>query len=92
MSTFNGDMAALPLVAAPPPPAASATPRPNATAAPSGGGGPVAGSHGLTGRLTLCNAGKTVFATNERICFVESIRNTLAPRSATASSGCRPAA
>lgn len=74
VSTYNGDLAALPVIAAPPPPPTPRAP----TAAPSGGGGPIAGSHGVTGRLTLCNSGKTTYAVNERICFIESIRNTTA--------------
>ena len=79
VSTYNGDLASLPIIPAPPPPAVPPTTRPP-TAAPSGGGGPVSGTHGLTGRLTLCNAGKTTYASNERICFIESIRNgTAAP-------------
>jgi hypothetical protein len=76
VSTFDGDIASLPIVAAPPPPAATATTR-APTAAPNPGGGPVTGQRGITGQLTLCNA-KTTYGTNERICFVERIRNTTA--------------
>lgn len=76
VSTYNGDVQSLPIVAAPPPPPASATPRPAAGGGGGGGGGAVAGSHGITGNLRLCNPNKTTYAANERICFVESIRNT----------------
>jgi hypothetical protein len=68
---YGGDVNDLPVVAAPPPPAASATPRPSSNPAP----GPVAGAHGVTGQLTMCG-GKLAYAVNERVCFVETIRNT----------------
>ncbi len=73
VSTFDGDAAALPIIAAPPPPPTPRAP----TAVPNPGGGPVTGGHGVTGRLTLCNS-KTTYGANERICFIESIRNTTA--------------
>jgi hypothetical protein len=77
ITTYSGDASALPIVAAPPPPAASATPRPptGGGGGGGGGGGPVTGSHGVTGNLRLCNSGKTTYAVNERICFVEFIHN-----------------
>jgi hypothetical protein len=73
VTTFDGDVAALPIVAAPPLPPTPRAP----TAAPNPVGGPVAGTHGITGQLRLCN-NKTTYGTSERICFVESIRNTTA--------------
>lgn len=73
VSTFAGDAASLPIIAAPPPPPTSRAP----TAAPNPGGGPITGPRGITGQLTLCNA-KTTYGTTERICFVERIRNTTA--------------
>jgi hypothetical protein len=75
VATFEGDTASLPIVAAPPPPAVPPTTSAPAAPPPSGGGGPVTGQRGITGQLTLCNA-RTTYGTNERICFVESIRNT----------------
>ncbi len=76
VATYDGDVEALPIVAAPPPPAVPPTTA-APTAAPSTGGGPVAGQRGVSGQLTLCSA-KTTYGTNERICFVERIRNTSA--------------
>lgn len=67
---FAGDLDDLPVIAAPPPPAPTATPRPASNPAP----GPIAGSHGLSGQLTMCG-GRLSFAVNERVCFVEMIRN-----------------
>ena len=37
----------------------------------------VGGAHGVTGRLTLCNPGKSSYAANvEAICFIQEITNT----------------
>jgi hypothetical protein len=74
VTTYEGDLASLPVIKGPPPPAASPTPRAN-TVSPSTGGGPVTGSHGLSGKLTLCSA-KTAYAVGERVCFVEWIQNS----------------
>ncbi len=70
---YAGDISALPIVAAPPPPPPTATPRPAANPAP----GPVTGSHGVSGQLTLCGA-RVIFAVQERVCFVEWIKNNTA--------------
>jgi hypothetical protein len=68
--TFSGDVNALPIVAAPPTPRPVATP--TARVAPPSTGG----ARGLTGTLQMCG-GKTTFAAGtERICFIETIRNT----------------
>jgi hypothetical protein len=67
---YAGEIDDLPVVAAPPPPAATATPRPSSNPAP----GPVTGSHGVSGQLIMCG-GRLSFAANERVCFVEWIRN-----------------
>jgi hypothetical protein len=71
VSTYNGDVTGLSVIAAPPPPLPTATPIPP-TAAPK----PTSASkHGLTGRLTLCDP-KTNYAVSvERICFKELIYN-----------------
>jgi hypothetical protein len=71
--TYEGDIDDLPVIAAPPPPPATATPRPSSNPAP----GPVAGTHGVSGQLTLCS-GKLTFAVQERVCFVEWIKNNTA--------------
>lgn len=66
---YNGASDSLPVINAPPPPPATATPKGVPTSP-----GPV-GGRGLVGNLTLCNSTKTTYAVNERICFVEWIRN-----------------
>jgi hypothetical protein len=72
---YPGQINDLPVIAAPPPPPATATPRPASNPAP----GPLTGSHGVSGQLTMCG-GRLSFAVNERVCFVEWIRNnTTAP-------------
>src|SRR5690606_39602270 len=63
----------LPIAPTPLPPPATATPRPGSNPAP----GPVAGTHGVTGQLTLCS-GKLTYAVQERVCFVEWIKNNTA--------------
>jgi Bacterial SH3 domain len=73
VASFPGEIASLPLVAAPPPPPATATPRPVANPNP----GPVAGTRGVSGQLTLCSP-KTTYAVGERVCFVEWIKNNTA--------------
>lgn len=70
--TFAGEVSALPILAAPPTPRAVATLTPTARAASSATGG----ARGITGSLQMCG-GKTTFAAGtERICFIETIRNT----------------
>jgi uncharacterized protein YraI len=71
VARYDGDDADLPVVSAPPPPAPSATPKPANNPAP----GPIAGSHGVSGQLRMCG-GKLTFAVNERVCFIEWIKNT----------------
>lgn len=80
VSTYNGDISVLPVIAAPPLPTApppTATPIPP-TAAPNPTSAPKptsASKHGLTGKLTLCDP-KTNYAVSvERICFKELIYN-----------------
>ncbi|MCC7360450.1 MAG: SH3 domain-containing protein [Anaerolineales bacterium] len=73
VATYAGDDADLPVIAAPPPPPPSPTPKPASNPAP----GPVAGTHGVSGQLTMCG-GRLSFAVNERVCFVEWIKNTTA--------------
>lgn len=72
--TFAGDVNALPVVAAPPTPIRpTVLPSARATTAPPVTGG---GARGITGSLQMCG-GKTTFAAGvERICFIETIRNT----------------
>jgi uncharacterized protein YraI len=69
-ATYNGDKNQLPVVAAPPPPAPTATPKP----AGNPNGGLVNGAHGVSGMLNLCSS-QVTFAVNERVCFVEWIKN-----------------
>ncbi len=73
ISAYNGDKSKLPVVAAPPPPAPTATPKP----AGNPSGGLVTGAHGVSGNLNLCSS-KVTFAVNERVCFVEWIKNNTA--------------
>ena len=73
VATFAGNDSDLPIIAAPPKPAATATTKPANNPAP----GPIAGTHGVSGQLTMCG-GKLNFAVNERVCFVEWIKNTTA--------------
>lgn len=70
--TYAGEVSALPILAAPPTPRAAATLTPTARAAAPATGG----ARGITGSLQMCG-GKTTFAAGtERICFIETIRNT----------------
>jgi uncharacterized protein YraI len=70
--TYAGEASALPILAAPPTPRVAATLTPTARAASSATGG----ARGITGSLQMCG-GKTTFAAGtERICFIETIRNT----------------
>jgi len=71
VATFPGDDNDLPIIAAPPKPAATATSKPVNNPAP----GPIAGTHGVSGQLSMCG-GKLNYAVNERVCFVEWIKNT----------------
>ena len=73
ISTYNGDKSQLTVVAAPPVPA---TPVPAATPKPAGNpnGALVNGAHGVSGMLNLCSS-QVTFAVNERVCFVEWIKN-----------------
>jgi len=73
ISTYNGDKSQLTVVAAPPAPA---TPVPTATPKPAGNpnGALVNGAHGVSGMLNLCSS-QVTFAVNERVCFVEWIKN-----------------
>ncbi len=71
VAVYSSDANSLPVVKAPPPPPTQSAP----TAAPNPNPGPVVGSRGLSGQLTLCNP-KTAYATGERVCFVEKIVNT----------------
>jgi hypothetical protein len=73
VARYDGDDNALPVLSAPPTPLPSATPKPVNNPAP----GPVAGTHGVNGQLTMCG-GRLSFAVNERVCFVEWIKNTTA--------------
>ncbi len=73
VATFPGSDSDLPLIAAPPQPAATATTKPANNPAP----GPLAGTHGVSGQLRMCG-GKLNFAVNERVCFIEWIKNTTA--------------
>ena len=73
VARYDGDESDLAVVAAPPPPAATATPKPANNPAP----GPIAGSHGVSGQLRICG-GKLTYAVNERVCFIEWIKNTTA--------------
>jgi len=77
--TVNGDVASLPVVAAPPAPP-TAVPQPAAPAAPAAptappAAPPPASSHGIQGTLNLCDA-RTTYAANERICVIEKIYNS----------------
>jgi len=80
VSTYNGEVSELPVIAAPPPPAPTATPPPTKTPLPAVTAPPkptatLTSQHGLTGQLTLCTS-KTSYAANvERICFKELIHN-----------------
>jgi uncharacterized protein YraI len=76
ISSYSGDKSQLPVVAAPPVPA---TPVPSATPMPAGNpnGALVNGAHGVSGMLNLCSH-QVVFAVNERVCFVEWIKNNSA--------------
>ena len=71
VAQFAGNDGDLPIVAAPAPPPPTATAKPANNPAP----GPVAGTHGVSGQLSMCG-GKLSFAVNERVCFVEWIKNT----------------
>jgi hypothetical protein len=70
VSSYSGDKSQLKVVAAPPAPAPTATPRP----AGNPNGGLVNGAHGVSGMLNLCSS-QVIFAVNERVCFVEWIKN-----------------
>jgi hypothetical protein len=71
--SYEGDIADLPILPAPPPPPPTATSPPASNPAP----GPVTGAHGVSGQLTLCSA-KVIYAVQERVCFVEWIKNNTA--------------
>jgi uncharacterized protein YraI len=73
ISSYDGDKNQLPVVAAPPVPATAV---PTATPKPAGNpnGALVNGAHGVSGMLNLCS-NQVVFAVNERVCFVEWIKN-----------------
>jgi hypothetical protein len=73
ITSYGGDKSKLPVVATPPPPAPTATPKP----AGNPNGGLVNGAHGVSGMLNLCSS-KVTFAVNERVCFVEWIKNNTA--------------
>lgn len=70
---FSGDLNALAVVAAPPVP----TSPPQPTSPPVPPTQPPATGR-LSGSLALCNPAKTTYAVGERICFVETVRNTTA--------------
>jgi uncharacterized protein YraI len=69
-ASYAGNKSVLPVVAAPPTPVPTATPKP----AGNPNGGLVNGTHGVSGMLNLCSS-QVVFAVNERVCFVEWIKN-----------------
>ena len=69
-ASYDGDKSKLPVVAPPATPAPTATPKP----AGNPNGGLVNGSHGVSGMLNLCSS-QVTFAVNERVCFVEWIKN-----------------
>ena len=73
VSSYSGDKSQLKVVAAPPVPATAA---PTATPKPAGNpnGALVNGAHGVSGMLNLCS-NQVAFALNERVCFVEWIKN-----------------
>lgn len=73
VATFAGNDGDLPIIAAPPKPAATATTKPANNPAP----GPVTSTRGVSGQLTMCG-GRLTFAVNERVCFVEMIKNNTA--------------
>ncbi|MCS6910144.1 MAG: SH3 domain-containing protein [Anaerolineales bacterium] len=70
--SYAGEVSALPILAAPPTPRVVAALTPTVRAVSSATGG----ARGITGSLQMCG-GKTTFAAGtERICFIETIRNT----------------
>jgi uncharacterized protein YraI len=73
ISSYSGDKSQLAVVAAPPVPATAV---PSATPKPAGNpnGALVNGAHGVSGMLNLCST-QVTFAVNERVCFVEWIKN-----------------
>jgi len=73
ISSYSGDKSHLAVVAAPPVPATAV---PTATPKPAGNpnGALVNGAHGVSGMLNLCS-NQVTFAVNERVCFVEWIKN-----------------
>src|SRR5262249_3300438 len=73
ISSYGGDKNQLRGVAAPPTPAPSATTRPAGHPT----GALVNGVHGVSGMLNLCS-NQVTFAVNERVCFVEWIKNNTA--------------
>jgi hypothetical protein len=74
-ASYSGDKSQLRVVAAPAILAPTATPKP----AGNPNGGLVNGAHGVSGMLNLCSS-QVTFAVNERVCFVEWIKNnTTAP-------------
>jgi len=74
VATYNGDVNALSVIAAPPTPLPTATPiPPTPTPKPT-----PSSKHGLTGQLTLCDPKQAYVAVIERICFRELIHNTTA--------------
>jgi hypothetical protein len=74
VATYSGDIRDLPVVRASPPPPTPVQSTP--TAVPNPNPGPILGSRGISGQLTLCNPKTTYAAGAERICFVEKIVNT----------------
>jgi len=69
-ANYPGDKNQLPVVAAPPTPVPTATPKP----AGNPNGSLVNGRNGVSGMLNLCSS-QVTFAVNERVCFVEWIKN-----------------
>jgi hypothetical protein len=77
VSSYDGDTNSLEVIAAPAAPAAtSAAAAPTSPPATSAGPAPgqIVNARGLSARLTLCS-NRTTYAVNERVCFIEWIKN-----------------